>query len=77
MAVSVLRSTLTGAFAELTPNPMPEYVLHPVEPDVFAMRPPGASTWTSVTFYALDDGARYVHYGARANPLVGKESVPG
>ena len=66
----VLRSTLTGALAELAPSPVHEYDLHPVEPDVFAMRPPGASTWTAVTFYALDDGARYVHYGARANPLV-------
>jgi len=32
---------------------------------------PGVETWSAVTFYALADGARYVHYGARANPLVG------
>lgn len=73
----VLRSTLTGAFAELAPKPVHEYALHPVEPDVFAMRPPGVSTWTAVTFYELGNGARYVHYGARANPLVAdrKEQV--
>ncbi len=65
-----LRSTLTGAFADLVPEPVHEYALEPVEPDVFAMRPPGFTTWAAVTFYALDDGARYVHYGARANPRV-------
>ena len=66
-----LRSTITGDFAELVPEPVHEYVLEPVEPDVFALRPPGVETWSAVTFYALADGARYVHYGARANPLVG------
>ncbi len=44
--------------------------LAPVEPGVFAIRAPGTTTWIAVTFYALADGARYVHYGARANPLV-------
>ena len=49
---------------------MHEYSLAPVEPGVYAMRAPGTATWIAVTFYALEDGARYVHYGARANPLV-------
>ena len=44
--------------------------LAPVEPGVYAMRAPGTATWIAVTFYALEDGARYVHYGARATPLL-------
>ena len=66
----VLRSTMTGPLAELVPEPVHEYPLAPVEPGVYAMRAPGTATWIAVTFYALEDGARYVHYGARANPLV-------
>ena len=66
----VLRSTVTGPLAALLPEPVHEYPLAPVEPGVFAIRAPGTTTWLAVTFYALADGARYVHYGARANPLV-------
>ena len=65
-----LRATATGPLAELLPEPVHEFPLVPVEPDRFALRAPGETTWTAVTFYALDDGSRYVHYGARANPLV-------
>ena len=53
------------------PEPVHEFSLVPVEPDLFVLRAPGETTWTAVTFYALDDGSPYVHYGARANPLVG------
>jgi CubicO group peptidase (beta-lactamase class C family) len=67
----VLRSTVTGPLAALMPEPVHEYPLAPVEPGVYAARAPGTATWSAITFYALDDGARYVHYGARANPLVG------
>ena len=67
----VLRSTVTGPLAALLPEPVHEYPLAPVEPGVFAIRAPETTTWLAVTFYALADGARYVHYGARANPLVG------
>jgi CubicO group peptidase (beta-lactamase class C family) len=66
-----LRSTVTGALAALVPDPVHEYALAPVERDVFAIRAPATTSWIAVTFYALADGARYVHYGARANPLVG------
>jgi CubicO group peptidase (beta-lactamase class C family) len=65
-----LRSTITGPIAELVPEPVHEYPLVPVEPGLFAMRPPETTTWLAVTFYSLPDGSRYVHYGARANPLV-------
>ena len=65
-----LRATTTGPLAELRPEPVHEFPLVPIEPDLFVLRAPGETTWTPVTFYSLDDGTRYVHYGARANPLV-------
>jgi hypothetical protein len=61
---------MTGPLAELMPKPVHEYPLVPVEYDVFALKDPAETTWTAVTFYELAGGARYVHYGARANPLV-------
>jgi CubicO group peptidase (beta-lactamase class C family) len=66
----VLRSTVSGALADLQPEPTHEYPLLAVAEDLFAMRPEGTTTWSAVRFYGLDDGSRYVHYGARANPLV-------
>lgn len=65
-----LRATVTGPLAELVPKPVHEYPLVAVEPDLFALKDPAETTWTAVTFYSLDDGSRYVRYGARANPLV-------
>jgi hypothetical protein len=65
-----LRATVTGPLAEVVPKPVHEYPLVAVEPDVFALKDPAETTWTAVTFYELADGARYVHYGARANPFV-------
>ena len=65
-----LRATTTGPLAEVMPEPVHEFQLAPVEPGLFAVRSRGESTWTAVTFYELEDGSRYVHYGARANPLV-------
>ena len=70
----VLRSTMTGPLAALVPEPVHEYALAPVEPGVFAIKAPGTTTWVAVTFYELADGARYVHYGARANPLVSERA---
>lgn len=66
----MLRATVTGPLAEVMPKPVHEYPLVAVEPDVFAIKDPAETTWTAVTFYELADGSRYVHYGARANPLV-------
>ena len=65
-----LRATVTGPLAEIVPKRVHEYPLVAVEPDLFVLRDPAETTWTVVTFYALPDGSRYVHYGARANPLV-------
>jgi CubicO group peptidase (beta-lactamase class C family) len=65
-----LRATTTGPLADVVPEPVHEFPLVAVEPGLFALRPPGVTTWTAVTFYSLADGSRYVHYGARANPRV-------
>lgn len=65
-----LRATVMGPLAEVIPEPVHEFALVPVEPGLFVLRGPKETTWTPVRFYELADGARYVHYGARANPLV-------
>jgi dipeptidyl aminopeptidase/acylaminoacyl peptidase/CubicO group peptidase (beta-lactamase class C family) len=67
----VLRTTVTGPLAELLPDPVSEYSMTPVAPDVFVVREPGTQTWTSVTFYELRTGEKYLHFGARATPKAG------
>ena len=67
---SRLRSTITGPLAQLVPKTEYEFPLVPVAPDLFVVREPGETTWTPITFYALEDGSPYVHYGGRANPRV-------
>ena len=52
-----LRATATGPLAEMIPEPVHEFPLVAVEPDLFVLRTPGETTWTAVTFYALDDGS--------------------
>jgi hypothetical protein len=63
-----LRTTTTGPLAELEPDPVQEYALAPVGPDLWAVREPGTLTWTPVTFYDLPSGEEYLHFGARALP---------
>jgi hypothetical protein len=65
-----LRATVTGPLADVVPETVHEFTLVAVEPGLFVLREPKAATWTPVRFYALEDGSRYVHYGARANPRV-------
>jgi dipeptidyl aminopeptidase/acylaminoacyl peptidase/CubicO group peptidase (beta-lactamase class C family) len=65
-----LRATVTGLLAALTPEPIKEYTLVPVEQDLFVVRDPEVRTWSPVTFFALPTGERYVHYGVRAHPKV-------
>jgi dipeptidyl aminopeptidase/acylaminoacyl peptidase/CubicO group peptidase (beta-lactamase class C family) len=64
----VLRSTATGPLAELVPDPVSEYPMTPVGPDLYVVRDPDVQTWTPVTFYQLRNGERYVHFGGRATP---------
>lgn len=67
-----LRVTLTGPLAELTPDPVQEFALTPVDArgDLFVVREPRERTWTPVTFYGLATGERYLHLGSRATPKV-------
>ncbi|MGH3099327.1 MAG: serine hydrolase, partial [Streptosporangiales bacterium] len=47
------RITSTGPLAELADEPTHEYALAPVSADTFALRSPGARTWSSMVFYRL------------------------
>jgi CubicO group peptidase (beta-lactamase class C family) len=65
-----LRTTATGPLADIIEDPVEEYVMIAVEPDLFVVRAPDAENWTPVLFYTLPTGARYVHHGGRATPKV-------
>lgn len=66
-----LTHTVTGPLASLTPSPVREFDLVPVEDGLYVCRTPGSKAWTPVTFYALSTGEAYVHFEARANPKAG------
>jgi dipeptidyl aminopeptidase/acylaminoacyl peptidase/CubicO group peptidase (beta-lactamase class C family) len=65
-----LRTTVTGPIAEMVPDPVDEYAMTPVGPDLWLVREPGTQTWAPVTFYALPTGENYLHFGVRATPKV-------
>lgn len=65
-----VRMTTTGPLAAVLDEPSHEYDLVAVENDVFAVRPPDARTWSTLTFYRLPDGTPYLHHAGRANPRV-------
>ena len=65
-----LRTTVTGPIAEMVPDPVDEYAMTPVGPDLWLVRQPGTQTWSPVTFYALPTGEKYLHFGVRATPKV-------
>lgn len=65
----MLRTTITGPLAGVEPDP-PDVELHPVGPNLFAVRQPDEESWTAVFFYPLPDGARYL-FLTRATPKVG------
>ncbi|GAA4533306.1 hypothetical protein GCM10023192_26550 [Amycolatopsis samaneae] len=65
-----IRITTTGPLAHLMPDPVKEFDLVPVDDTLFVCREPGATRWTSVKFYDLETGERYVHLGVRATPKV-------
>ncbi|MDH6554550.1 serine hydrolase [Streptomyces sp. SAI-041] len=65
-----LRYTTTGPLAHLVPEPVQETALVPVSDSEFLVQYAGSPSWIPVTFYALPDGARYVHHGMRATPKV-------
>ncbi len=65
-----LRTTVTGPLAAMVPDPVDEYAMTPVRPDLWLVREPGTETWSPVTFYALPTGEKYLHFGVRATPKV-------
>ena len=67
----VLRTELTGPLAALVPETVHEYPMTAVSDGLFVVREPEAQTWTPVTFYELETGELYMHFGARATPKVG------
>ncbi|MET1075777.1 MAG: serine hydrolase, partial [Umezawaea sp.] len=70
LAGPVLRTTVTGPLADLTPDVTQEYPMVAVADDLFVVRDPRVRTWTPVWFYALPTGERYLHFGVRATPKV-------
>lgn len=67
-----LRLTVTNTSAlaaVIAPEPV-VVDLQPVQDDVYLGRLPGTDSWTSFVFYSLEDGSRYVHFGARATARV-------
>jgi dipeptidyl aminopeptidase/acylaminoacyl peptidase/CubicO group peptidase (beta-lactamase class C family) len=67
----ILRTTVIGPLAEITPDPVTEYPMTPLSPDRWLVREPEARSWVPVTFYQLPTGEKYVHFGARATPKEG------
>ena len=68
----VLRQTVTGPLATMVPDTVTDYPMAPLQDDLFVARDPGTGHWMAVTFYALPSGERYLHFGVRATPRVGR-----
>ncbi|MFE7120892.1 serine hydrolase, partial [Streptomyces sp. NPDC057654] len=66
-----LRHTVTGPLAAYETSPARDAELVPVGEGKFVFLMPGTKTWVPVTFYTLETGEHYVHYGVRATPKVG------
>jgi CubicO group peptidase (beta-lactamase class C family) len=62
--------TETGPLADLSPEPVQEVELLPVEGPLFVTKLGDLETWTPVHFYELADGSPYLHMGGRATPKV-------
>ncbi len=65
-----MRTTLSGPLAAYESDPVWVQPLVPVGPALFLTVPAQGTSWYPVTFYELDSGERYLHYGARATPRV-------
>jgi hypothetical protein len=61
-----LTVTDTSDLADVIGEPAKVVELLPVAEDVYVGRLPGSHEWTPAVFFALADGSRYVHLGARA-----------
>lgn len=71
-----MRATQTGPLAELEPDDaVHTFPLVPVKDGLYAAHQKETDTYLPVTFYQIDNGTRYVHFGVRANPLVAPAST--
>jgi CubicO group peptidase (beta-lactamase class C family) len=66
-----LRAADTSIFADVVPDPVQEYELHPVEDGLYAIREPGEQTWEPVTFFELADDRPFLHLSGRSIPKSG------
>jgi len=67
----VAQTKTSGALAEtLGADDQPPIDVYPVSEDVFVGRGADDESWTPFVFFTLDNGARYLHMGARATPKV-------
>jgi len=66
----IVRMTVTGPLAELTPDPVQELPMVALSEDRYAVRLPNSRNWTPLVFYRLPTGERYLHFGVRATPKV-------
>ena len=60
------RTESTGEMVDISP-PV-DYELTPVREDLWAARDEPDGLWAAMSFYTLDGGRRYVHFGGRATP---------
>ncbi|HVE97615.1 MAG TPA: serine hydrolase domain-containing protein [Mycobacteriales bacterium] len=67
----VLTITSSGPLAETMPQEPQVLTLTPYEPDIFLARMPEATSYMPVVFFTIDDGTRYLHFGARSTPRRG------
>lgn len=66
----MLRVTDTSIFADVEPEPVKDFVLHPVDADLVAIREKGAATWEPVSFLSFPDGQPFLHLWGRSLPKV-------
>src|SRR3954453_7036240 len=67
----VAQMKTTGELAKTLGGDEPPPVdVYPVEGEVFVGRGADDESWTPFVFFTLDNGARYLHMGARATPKV-------
>jgi CubicO group peptidase (beta-lactamase class C family) len=62
----------SGALAVATGAKPQVFSLLPYQPDVFLARLPGKDSLAPAVFFALEDGSRYLHMGARSTPRTGE-----
>jgi CubicO group peptidase (beta-lactamase class C family) len=69
----MLRFTDTSIFADVVPEAVQEFVLHPVDDDLVAFREAGETTWEPVTFFRLADGRPFLHLSGRSLPKAAQD----